>query len=537
MPKRIAKTISLLLCVLLLAGCAGGQTEAPVTTAPPDDPGSDLLINGQAPIVRQSVDQVFSLNYDPDAPINPVRAESSANMQFWSLLYDSVFTVNEDFSVSSEIVREIRTDDYQWWVFDLNTDIRFSDGTPLTAQDVAYSIQRAQQTAYYRERLSIIYGVSALGADCFAISTAYADSQFPALLNIPIIKNGDYFEDRPLGSGPYMLDETRSALVPNPENRHRRELPVDIIYLRDFMDTSARITAFEDASIDIVTNDPTGMYNLGYGSSSEKRYYDTTNLHFIGFNMRSMYFQFFRARYALGFAIDREQIVNGLMGGCGVVTTLPVHPRSPLYDASYAATLAFDADKSAALFEAAGIGDLDADGALEILVTGIVVELDIKFIVNNDSTVKVEAARQICQRLNDMGITTTLWELSWDDYITALETGDYDMYYGEVRLGADWDLSYLFRVPESREDVGRNYAQCTDEAYCQQYAEYLAAPESERYDAFQRICRYVTEGGAILPICFERREILTHRGVVSGISATQFDLFHNFTGWTIRPDA
>ena len=534
MRKGIAKTISLLLAALLLTGCAGKGSETPTVTAPPEEETSDLLINGQAPIVRQSVDHVFSLNYDPDAPLNPIRAESSANMQFWSLLYDSVFTLDEDFNVSSEIVREIRTEDYQWWVFDLNTDICFSDGTPLTAQDVAYSIQRAQQTSYYRERLSIIYGVSAMGTDCFAVSTYYADSQFPALLNIPIIKSGDYFEDAPLGSGPYKLNAAGNALIPNTENRHARELPVNIIYLRDFMDTSARITAFEDASIDIVTNDPTGMYNLGYGSGSEKRYYDTTNMHFLGFNMRSMYFQFFRARYAVGFAVDREQIVNGLMGGCGVAATLPVHPRSSLYDSSYAASLEYDPTKSAALFEAAGVGDLDNDGALEILVTGIVVELDIKFIVNNDSTVKVAAARQICQQLNDMGITTTLWELSWDDYIQALESGDYDMYYGEVRLGADWDLSYLFRLPESREDVGRNYAQCADEAYCEQYASYLAAPESERYDAFQKICRYITEGGAITPICFERREILTHRGVVSGLSATQFDLFHDFTDWTLH---
>ena len=533
----VLQLISLLLALALLTACGAEQTAAaPAETQAPAEEGSGIL-NGEPPAVRQSADRVFSLNYDPDAPINPVRAESSANMQFWSLLYDSVFTVDEDFSVRSDVVREIRTEDNLWWVFDLNEDICFSDGTPLTAQDVVYSIQRAAQTDYYRERLRIIYGISALSANCFAVTTAYADSQFPALLNIPIIKSGDYFEDRPLGSGPYRLNAGGNALVPNPYSRYADELPLRMIFLRDYMDTSARITAFEDASIDIVTNDPTGMYNLGYGSSSEKRYYDTTNMHFLGFNMRSMYFQFFRARYALGYAIDREKIVDGLMGGCGVVATLPVHPRSSLYDSSYAATLNFDPVKSAALFDAAGIGDLDNDGALEILVTGIIVELDIKFIVNNDSTVKVEAARQICRQLNAMGITTKLWELSWDDYLEALETGDYDMYYGEVRLGADWDLSYLFKLPVGTgkdRDIGRNYAQNTDEAYCQLYADYLAAPESERYDAFQTICRYITEGGAILPICFERREILTHRGVVSGISATQFDLFHDFTNWTVN---
>ena len=48
-------------------------------------------------------------------------------------------------------------------------------------------------------------------------------------------------------------------------------------------------------------------------------------------------------------------------------------------------------EKAAALFDAGGIGDLDDDGALEAFITGIVVDLDIKFIVNNDSSAKVAA--------------------------------------------------------------------------------------------------------------------------------------------------
>ncbi|MBQ2908319.1 MAG: hypothetical protein IJE56_00005, partial [Clostridia bacterium] len=68
-------------------------------------------------------------------------------------------------------------------------------------------------------------------------------------------------------------------------------LPVDTIYLKNYMDTSAKISAYEASLIDVVTNDPTGMYNLGYGSSNETRYYDTTNMHYIGFNFNRYSFQ------------------------------------------------------------------------------------------------------------------------------------------------------------------------------------------------------------------------------------------------------
>ena len=521
---------------LLLTGCGasggGAQTDVP-------DPAYNQVIPGTEVKERTPADRLFSLNYDPEAPLNPIRAESSANMQFWSLLYDSVFTVNPDWSVSSEVVTEWTSDDYIWWVFHIDTSITFSDGEGLTAADVAYSIQRAQQSSHYANRLSIIYGISALSSDTFAITTKYANCQFPALLNIPIIRKGDYFEDRPVGTGPYMLSEEGDRLVINPLSRHAEEMPLQTIYLLDCMDTSDRIRAFEEARIDLVVNDPTGMYNLGYGSSNETRYFDTTNLHFIGFNTESMYFLTAAARCAVGFAADRDYVVTSLMNDCGVAATLPVHPGSAYYNEAYAKTFNFDPEKAALMFENAGVQDYDNDGKLEMLVTGIVVELNIRFIVNSDSTAKVLAARKICEQLNDLGITTTLYELTWSDYIERLETGDFDMYYGEIRLTPDWNLSELFRPRENRSKdttfQGMNYSRTRDNNYLALYERYLGeAEEARRYEDFQDISRYITETGIILPICFERRELLTHRGVATGISATQYDVFHNFNEWTIE---
>ncbi len=537
MRMTARKTLLLFLALALLTGCAGMRTDMTQTEEP--DPIYDLVIPGTEVKERQPADRVFSLNYDPGSSMNPVRAESSANMQFWSLLYDSVFTVNPDWSVSSEVITDWQSDDFIWWVFHVDTTILFSDGTPLSADDVAYSIQRAQQSSYYANRLSIIYGISAFGTDTFAITTKYANSQFPALLNIPIIKKGDYFEDRPIGTGPYMLSEEGDRLILAPGNRHAAEMPLDTIWLRDCMDTSARIRAFEEAAIDLVVNDPTGMYNLGYGSSNETRYFDTSNMHYIGFNTTSKFFLTAAARCAIGFAADRDAIVSTLMNGCGVAATLPVHPASGYYDENYAKGFAFDPEKAELMFENAGVRDYDEDGKLEMLITGIVVELNIRFIVNSDSTAKVLAARKICDQLNALGITTTLYELTWADYIESLEKGDFDMYYGEIRLTPDWNLAELFRPRENRSKdstfQGMNYAQTRDYGFVNLYEKYLGeADAAARSEDFQAINRYITETGIILPICFERRELLTHRNVASGISATQYDVFHNFNEWTIN---
>ncbi len=522
----------LLAAALLFSACGKAADED-------ESQEEEFFVGDQVVQMTSAEDDVFSVNYDPEGGLNPISAASSNNMLFWSLMYDSVYVVENDFTVTSEIVKEHVSSDYEWWVFYIYEDITFHDGSPLTAKDIVYSINRARQYPYYSSRLSCVYGISAMGSDCFAISLDAPNSQLPSLLNIPIVKEGTFGDDVPVGSGPYMLAEEGDRLVAYEGYRHYDSLPVDTVYLKDYMDAAAKISAFEASRIDVVTNDPTGVYNLGYGSSNEIRYFETTNMHFIGFNMQGRYFSNSVARAAVGAAVDRNGIVQRYMETCAVPTVLPVHPISPLYDEDYAEGFGFDLKKSQELFESFGIKDYDVDGVLEILITGIVVEIDINFIVNTDSTVKLEAARELAENMNDMGIKTTLHELKWEDYIEALEEGNYDMYYGEVKMNPDWDLGYLFepytvtRDPDDM-DKGMNYANCFDEQYVNLYNAYLASGEEGRLIAFSEACKYVMENSAIIPICFERQQMLTHRGVISGASATQYDIFNRFYDWTIK---
>ncbi len=98
-----------LAAVCLLGGCgAEPATDSDAETSLPEE---STIAAADTVTGRQAADAVFSLNFDSGAGTNPLRAQSSANLQFWSLLYDSVFVVEEDFTVSSEIVTSYTTDD------------------------------------------------------------------------------------------------------------------------------------------------------------------------------------------------------------------------------------------------------------------------------------------------------------------------------------------------------------------------------------------------------------------------------------------
>ena len=79
-----------------------------------------------------------------------------------------------------------------------------------------------------------------------------------------------------------------------------------------------------------------------------------------------------------------------------------------------------------------------------------------------------------------------------------------------------------------------NYGEILDPGYDTYIGDYLAATDTDRQMYCELMCQYFTQTAPIVPICFEKTEMLTHRGVVSGASPTQYDLFHDFASWTIE---
>lgn len=63
--------------------------------------------------------------------------------------------------------------------------------------------------------------------------------------------------------------------------------------------------------------------------------------------------------------------------------------------------------------------------------------------VNTDNSFKLAVAEYLAGQLSDLGVSVDLKKLTWDDYLAALESGNFDLYLGEVTLTADFNLSPL----------------------------------------------------------------------------------------------
>ena len=101
------------------------------------------------------------------------------------------------------------------------------------------------------------------------------------------------------------------------------------------------------------------------------------------------------------------------------------------------------------------------------------------------------------------------------------------MYYAEVKLGADFDLTSLF-------SGSMNYGGIEDENYASYINAFLAAGDLERPAALSNMLTYIAQNAPIIPVCFERHEVITRRNVITGIEVTSSNVFYNITEWKIR---
>ncbi len=523
--KRMMALLLALIMMISLAACGGAEDEG-------DD--SALTIDpNQSSVAVKAADAVFTLGYDADQSLNPLRTSSQANYIVDCLVYEFAVDLDPDYNVVYNIITQADSDNGISWLLKIDPTVTFHDGSTVTATDVAYSIDQARKSDIYGARLNKIWGISAFDdSNQVMISLSDVNHLFPRNLNIPIIKK-DSDSAMPEGTGQYMFDTDMTKLVKYEDHRFADNTPLDVIYLHDNGTPDEKIAAYASSVVDLAVNDPTSLSRLGYGSQNEVRHFATTNMQYIGFNMSEEFTCYPQMRRAMSYAVNRQYIVDSIYNGSAVEATLPIPPSNDLYNKGLADMYKFDLINAQREFQGAGVQDFDADGMCEYQLPGGIAEIDVEMIVAADNTDKVKAAKKIVEDLNAIGIPVKLKQLSWTDYVNAIVYKEYDMFYGEIKLPPDFSLVDMLST-----NGVKNFYNMSDPNVYEYILKYLSATgDTERKNNCDAMCRYIMDNAYIIPILFEEQQVLTHRDVVQGLNPTQYNLFYGFQDWVIDPTA
>ena len=524
--------------LLALAGCAGGGANKKDNGLPESTGGKDVE-------KADAVDHVFSMNSHPKYSFRPSVATNHANQLVCDLIYENMLELDDNFEViqgAGLITSWSVSADGKAWTFYIDTEHMFHDGSYVTGNDLRMSLENAIHSDRFQGRFASIQGVG-YDKDYMVVTLGIPNTQFYKLLNIPVCKAGTFGDDHPIGSGPYTWDpEVENKLIAFEHHPDYDHLPVKEIYIEQLTEAADILSAFEDGRIDVVVNDPSSITNLGYASTNEKRTFYTTNLHFVAFNEETTLGRYSNVRSALSYAFDRSYFEE-LTRGNGVGTPVPMVPTVDIYPTALANSHGYDMERCLRILNNYGITDFDEDGKLE-LATGSAQEMEMTMIVPADSSVKAGMARRFAEDVAAIGFTIHVRELSWAEYTQALEDGyitekneektPFDIFYGEVKLRNDFDLTELLQVrTEDNEDTNINFTRSTDRTFENYINGYLSANDATRAQRYEELCQYLLDTGSLISIGFEKQEIFTHRGVVKGVDPNAGNPMYNFTNWEI----
>ena len=563
--RKTERIISLILCaaMVLCSGCTLPGTYRADDNILESTEGVDLTM-------AEAADNIFSLNCNTKYSFNPLIATNHSNQLVAALVYENMVELDNNFEVIPNVITDWKyNDSATTWEFTVATDHVFHDGTPVTAKDLRYSLDKAINSDRFRGRFASYQGADYWGEDKLTVNIGIGDTQFVKLLNIPIIKSGTFDDKFPTGSGPYSLEyETVTTVTGEGENAKTKEsykpvqlnafeqhpdykkLPVDTVYLKEYTQAEDIINAFEDSYIDVVINDPSSYTNLGYASTNEIHTYATTNMHYIGFNQETTLGSMAGVRYALQYAFDRAYLVE-LLKNNAVASAVPMYPTCADYPTEFANSLAQDMDKCKTILENNGIRDYDDDGFMEMM-NGSSDDLEINFILCSDSSAKAGIANRFAEDMLTIGIKVNVLELTWDDYYNALtdyenltkeqkededfRKVEFDMYYAETKLRNNFDITEIIQPRTDRtKATSINFTKSIDMGYETYMYNYLASGDSSRKNSYKALCEYVlTSSASIVVIGFEKQQIITHRGAVRGVDANAGNPLYNFQNWEIH---
>ena len=514
--KRLTKKciLPLLLAALCLlpAGCWSGET-------PEDGDSLDGLIGAEGLNGKEDEEQgtpltSFALPLLSGESLDPITCGDSVQQMLLPLLYEGLFELDARFEPQPVLCANYSSSgDFTVWSFTVR-DALFSNGSALTAEDVVFSLQRAKTSVRYGARLAAVSSIRIEGGNV-VVTLSEGNNRFPALLEIPIIAKASVGSAVPIGTGPYRYDSGENGqtqLVKNETWWKGADVPVDTIPLRTAEDTSALPYLFSSHEIQMLMTDYTGSNPVSYKGNLSVTDAPTATMQYIGFNCAGSVFSDGALRRAVSAGIDRESICRAYYSGHAQSAQFPVAPASKWYPKALEATYSTESFQQA--MTAAGYNEGH--------------NVNVEMLVCDGNSTRLSAAKAIAAALSVYNLKVSLKTLPYTDYIAALQSGSFDLYFGEVRMTPDFNCAPLFKTGGSL-----NYGGFSDPTLDAQIATAFTSSTAP-VSANEALCAALQQSAPAAVLCFKSVSVVLQGGAVDAITPTCSNPFYQLSDWQIH---
>ncbi len=421
--------------VILAAGLSVG-----VATLGSPFPGTGFAAPGRPQVLRY-------VEGTDVTPMDPAFVTDTPTWSILHLLYDNLVAFRPDLKIVPDLATSWKVGtDRRTWTFTLRSGVKFTDGTPMNAQAVVYSIERIlnpKTGSPYRATFGSIESVKAVDDTTVQIvtKTPYPDllvllAQVAGGVVSPTAAAKDEaqprkFGEHPVGSGPFMVKSyvpgDQTVLVRNPGYWGKAPVLTEIDW-RAVPDASVREATVKSGQADIAVKPPlpdvAGLKNVAdLNVLVQPSMYAIS----IELNNQEKPLNDLRVRWALNYAIDKAAIVKSVLLGYGRVNDSPIPFGTPYRTAFQ--PYPYDPAKAKALLAEAGQQHFTLD----------LWSPHGRYMQDN------QISEAVANYLQAVGVNVKLRVWEWAPYLHAINGPDRRAFMvGRATPGMDFTITRLF---------------------------------------------------------------------------------------------
>ena len=404
-------------------------------------------------------DLIVGIQSTKTMSIRPLEPLERDFMSIYDLMYDGLMVINDDYLPECALAESYSdSNNGKTWTFRLRNDLFFSDGSPVTADDVVATANwilnkaNAEGTTdkgYYMNLKYFVNSITARDDRTVVVKTSRPYWGLLYAMTFPVVPAWALEMDNPPGTGAYMLESfipgNTLQLVTNPNWWKTPPQVKSILFVMHQLPADV-IESYEYARVDAAFTRQIASAQYKSGTASLALDYRTNQLECLLMNHSAFPLNSQNVREAIRCLINVDYIARQIYNGMVERTNTPFVAGTWMYNDSIASYFKQDPEKAKALLDADGWSDTNDDGILDKpndKGNSVMLELDLYVYEEPDNDVRLETANYIKDTLEAYGFSIKISTVSYATAAQKLSAGAFELCLASYAMDVCPDAGFM----------------------------------------------------------------------------------------------
>ena len=476
--------------------------------------------------------------------LNPILNEDATVDTMLRLVFEHLFIPDENLKAIPNLAESVEfSEDGTYAVLTLRDDVVWSDGTPMRANDVIFTLDKIRDNpqSIYAQVTQTIESYSIINQSTIRVNFNTSSRGQGDMFLFPIIPQHYYSGQtdpasernmRPLGNGPFMFEShtlvREVVLTSNPMSF--RPPYIETVHVLIISDIETEFHALGNGIIAVLG---ANILDFGrYGGTRELNITSVPKYHFdfIGFNFENSIFDDKRVRQAVAYTLPKDEFVDAVYLGQAVRATSPINPMSWIYEEN-TRRHNIDLESARNLMAESYYIEISSNGSLENITTEESTPLVFRVLVNEENTERVQIATTLKQNLEAIGVTVEFMVYDFEQYMEHIKSRNFDLALAGLNLGLMSDLRFLLH---SSQIEYSNFMSYSSRIVDMLLTQAINALDEETYkEIMSNLQKYIGEELPIISIAFRTGVLLTDPSIRGELAPGLNNIYQNIDQWFI----